>query len=803
MKHDKTNNILFFTRLILFLGAFLIPLFHPAIVVPYDRPGWWLWFFIVPVEMSIGFYLAPPRLKPLNWILSASGFLIISALIFTIVGGKPLLFFSAGAGAFILTAIVFRTGEKGHYIATLEPFFLAFIYYKLINFSRSSEFIASESTGFTQLLLILITFLFLIHGIVLYYSAFRQVKTIPHPEKVQRKKISNLITFIFSGFKSRSNSHFKPLKPGTKTAKIKSRIYRELFILSIIILPIVLLFIMILPPDFIEHSIVLNRLGPEPEPQPINLDIEGGWPENGNVMGQEEMGSRNGRFFGSLWNRFLRRKGSKGENGQRMQGRLEGVPADRWFGEGQGQGNGTTQKQYAVMIVATPIEPLYAAEAYFGKFDPEKGFIFSEDNPLNELSYIHLVDSWEPKEIPGDKKRSPYETFFMSTLSHRTVAYLPRRVEPTVMNRTYHPFDFSYRAVSLVSTSDPGDWRFVKELSKDEKNALSKYLEVNLPEETKSKFASYLEKLVKDRNNYLEKILAIYNSFSTFYYEIGFSDYIPTKRMEDFLFKTRRGDCSEFSNTAALLARMAGIPSRVVTGYLVSKSLQTRAHRMGIMLLRNSIEPLKQFPVKDLYLVTTAHHHSWVQLYIPGYGWVDTDPTSFAIPPQGMGNPNSMDVVIPIINVEEKRAPFKFPWILFAQIFSFLVGGTIVALYITRYGKEISLELQVKKRSPDLQSLNALYRLLLMKLAACGYGLKPPYRTALEYSWEVPQLQRFSMLYTHLRYRERFIPGEREALWKELLRSYNEIIKSCCKKPGLKNRLKKTFSLKGLHYIFS
>jgi len=776
MKHDKRYTFLFFTRLLLYIGAFLIPVFHPAIAVAYDRPGWWLWFFIVPSEMIIAFYLAPPRLNVLNWIITALGFLIFSTIIFSFSGGNPVLILPTGIGVFILTALIFKTGEKGYSIAVIEQFFLVFLYYKILNFSRASEITAKESAGFTQFLLLLIICAFLIHGSVLYFSAFYK-----------------------KAFSSTVSNPDSAAKPGKHK---RNRILKEIFILGIIILPVVLLLTMILPPDFIKHTIMLNRLGPEPEPEPITLDMEGGWPENGNVIGQQEMKNMNGRFFGSLWNRFLRRNGGEATNGQRMKGRLEGIPADKWFGEGQDQGNGSTQKQYAVMIVATPVEPLYAAEAYFGSFDPVRGFQLSENDPLNELTYLHLVDSWELKKIPGDKKRYPYETFFMSTLAHRTVAYMPQRVEPTVLNVTYHPFDFSYRTTSLISTSDLRDWRSVKELGEDEKNKLSEYLEVNIPEETKARFESYLKKLIKNKENFLEKIMAIYNGFSSFHYEMGFSDYIPTARIEEFLFKTRRGDCSEFSNTAALLARMAGIPSRVVTGYLVTRSLQTQAHRMGIMLLRNAIEPLKQFPVKDLYLVTTAHHHSWVQLYIPGYGWVDTDPTSFAIPPEGTGNPNSMDVVIPIINVEEKRAPFKFPWILFAQVISLLIGAVITSLYILRYGKEISLELRVKRRNPDPQSLDALYSLLLMKLAACGYSLKAPSQTAREYSGEVPQLQRFAILYTHLRYRERFLPGERETLWEELLKSYTEIIERCCKKPGFKTALKRTLSLRGLHYIF-
>jgi len=758
MQYQKSTQLLFFTRLLLYLIAFLIPAFHPAVAVAYDRPGWWLWFFLVPGEMIIAFYLAPPRLKSGMWLVSATGFLFIFTILFSILGGNPFLILAAGAGAFILTFLVFRTGEKGYSFAVIEQFFLVFIYYKLLSFSRSSEVTAVQSAGFTQVLLAFTVCAFLLHGIVLYFSAFR--------------------------------------------SKGRKRRYKEIFIFGAIALPAVLIFALVLPPDFIRHSVVLNRLGPEPEPQPIPLDIEGEWMDNGNLRGSGEMNNRRGEYPDDFWNRILRGGRGRESESNQMQGRLEGVPSDRWFSEGKGEGEGGQQKQYAVMIVASPVDPVYAAEGYFGKLHSIKGFQLSEDFPLNELTYIRLVDSWEQKEIPPDEKRYPFEAFYLSTLSHRVVAYLPSRVEPTVMNQKYHPFDFSYRAISLISVSDPSDWSLVRELNENEKKALSGYLEVNLLPETKTDFESYVEKLIEDKKSYFEKIFAIFNSFSSFQYEIGFTDDVSISSIEKFLFETQKGDCTEFSNATALLARIAGIPSRVVTGYLASKNLQAPAHRHGIRFLRDVIEPLKKFPLDELYLVTTAHHHSWVQLYLPGYGWVDMDPTSFAIPPKGSGNPNSMNVVIPIIRIEEKRVPFRFPWMLVGQVLIFLTAGAFITLYIFRYGKEFSLELLASRKKPDLRSINALYTLLLMKLAACGYTLKAPYQTALEYSQKIPQLKKFSLLYTNLRYRNIFSPGEREKMWEQLIKTYNDIILKCCKKSGLKNTFKRTFSLRGLFYIF-
>jgi len=80
-------------------------------------------------------------------------------------------------------------------------------------------------------------------------------------------------------------------------------------------------------------------------------------------------------------------------------------------------------------------------------------------------------------------------------------------------------------------------------------------------------------------------------------------------------------------------------------------------------MLRNAIALLRDFPLEELFLVTTAHRHSWVQYYIPDYGWIDFETTSSAIPPVGMGDPNARDVVIPLLGEEPSLTPIAvFPW---------------------------------------------------------------------------------------------------------------------------------------------
>ena len=72
-----------------------------------------------------------------------------------------------------------------------------------------------------------------------------------------------------------------------------------------------------------------------------------------------------------------------------------------------------------------------------------------------------------------------------------------------------------------------------------------------------------------------------------------------------FLLERAPGHCEYFATSMALLMRLQGIPTRVVTGFQ-----------------RGSYSDLYR-----TYLVRQSDAHSWVEVYFPGRGWVGFDPT--------------------------------------------------------------------------------------------------------------------------------------------------------------------------------
>lgn len=72
----------------------------------------------------------------------------------------------------------------------------------------------------------------------------------------------------------------------------------------------------------------------------------------------------------------------------------------------------------------------------------------------------------------------------------------------------------------------------------------------------------------------------------------------------DFLLLDRSGHCEYFASALALLARAAGVPTRLVMGYRVTEH-----------------SPFGYFVVRD------RNAHSWVEAWVPGVGWTTRDAT--------------------------------------------------------------------------------------------------------------------------------------------------------------------------------
>lgn len=73
-----------------------------------------------------------------------------------------------------------------------------------------------------------------------------------------------------------------------------------------------------------------------------------------------------------------------------------------------------------------------------------------------------------------------------------------------------------------------------------------------------------------------------------------------------FLFDLQEGYCDYYAASMAVLARSVGIPARLVLGY--SRGFYEEGNRR--------------------FVVRENHAHAWVEIYFPGIGWIEFEPTS-------------------------------------------------------------------------------------------------------------------------------------------------------------------------------
>ncbi|MEM7348021.1 MAG: transglutaminase-like domain-containing protein, partial [Chloroflexota bacterium] len=114
-----------------------------------------------------------------------------------------------------------------------------------------------------------------------------------------------------------------------------------------------------------------------------------------------------------------------------------------------------------------------------------------------------------------------------------------------------------------------------------------------------------LELTARETNPY-DMALAIEQHLRQIPYNLEVAKPPPGVDVADyFLFDLQEGYCDYYATSMAIMARAAGLPSRFVIGYITG-----------------------YYDVEQtFYQVTEAEAHSWVQIYFPGIGWVDFEPT--------------------------------------------------------------------------------------------------------------------------------------------------------------------------------
>ena len=111
----------------------------------------------------------------------------------------------------------------------------------------------------------------------------------------------------------------------------------------------------------------------------------------------------------------------------------------------------------------------------------------------------------------------------------------------------------------------------------------------------------------EDTNDFIQRALSFYNK--SFIYTLQ-PPRLGVNSIDEFLFTTQKGFCEHYASSFVFLMRSAGIPARVVVGY------------MG-----GEINPYENY-----VMVHQFDAHAWAEVWMSGVGWQRVDPTASVAP---------------------------------------------------------------------------------------------------------------------------------------------------------------------------
>lgn len=162
----------------------------------------------------------------------------------------------------------------------------------------------------------------------------------------------------------------------------------------------------------------------------------------------------------------------------------------------------------------------------------------------------------------------------------------------------------TYTVVSALTTADEESLRGIRTNYSYPVAFTDDYLQ--LPDRMPNRVLDLARTITRDQPTQYDKALAIEHYLRT---KIKYSETVsppPSGRdaVDYLLFDRLEGYCNYYASAMAVLARLAGIPARIASGYSLADSTDGVYH----LLDRDS--------------------HAWPELYFPGYGWIEFEPTA-------------------------------------------------------------------------------------------------------------------------------------------------------------------------------
>lgn len=251
------------------------------------------------------------------------------------------------------------------------------------------------------------------------------------------------------------------------------------------------------------------------------------------------------------------------------------------------------------------------------------------------------------------------------------------------------------------------------------------YLQV--PSEVPDRVINLAKEITDNCTNQYDKAQAIYEYLKNNYeYDINLDELPKGKDAVDyFLFEKKRGYCTYFASSMAIMCRSIGIPVRYVEGAVIDYKERDN----------------------DWYFIKTGNSHAWTEIYLNGFGWIRMDPTprNFEIKENWArdeskveiktNNTNSEQLINnPNIQVQKKSEEKVEVSILesiknnetFMLWLKYIFGGISLLILLCASGIGLFIWNQkiIYKKSDNRQKIFILMKKIMQKLEMYGYKLR-------------------------------------------------------------------------------
>jgi transglutaminase-like putative cysteine protease len=320
------------------------------------------------------------------------------------------------------------------------------------------------------------------------------------------------------------------------------------------------------------------------------------------------------------WNRFTKPLRERLSNAVSPLDAPYGAGGGNFYGDTLGLGQDAARGDSPAFTVEVLNEPSTSARYYW------RGHVYDFYSSGQWVSTPATGTAFKPSDgdlqIPNPDGRSQALFEFTFQLPTQSLLYAPS--QPVWMNRPGDiqatPADLNIEDVLFWEANPPvqtgGQYQVRAEIADPTVQQLraagsaypgwvkNRYLEV--PENIRPEIQALAERLTSEQDSPYDKAVAI-TSYLRANLQYSTSLAAPPEGRDPLiwvLFTSKKGFCNYYASAEVLMLRSVGVPARLAVGFAQGEY------------------------VNGLYIVRKRDAHAWPEVYFPGIGWVEFEPTA-------------------------------------------------------------------------------------------------------------------------------------------------------------------------------